>query len=45
MILEEIDIKISNKICEYIEKIASFNNNRELKIDLESYWLIVIKII
>ena len=36
MLLEEKDIIIANKICGYIEKIASFNNNGKLKLDLKS---------
>ena len=35
MFLEEKDINIAKKIIKYIDLIASFNNNKELKIDLE----------
>jgi len=35
MLLEEKDIEIANKITEYIDLISSFNNNKNLKIDLE----------
>ena len=39
MNIEEKDIEIVKKICEYIELILSFNNGKELKIDLE--WLLI----
>ena len=35
MLLEEKDIEIAKKITEYIELISSFNNEKNLKIDLE----------
>ena len=35
MLLDEKDIEISKKIFDYIELIASFNNNQKLKIDLD----------
>ena len=35
MLLEPKDIKISEKICNYLELISSFNHNKDLKIDLE----------
>ena len=36
MNIEEKDIEIAKKICEYIELISSSNNNKKIKIDLES---------
>ena len=35
MLLEEKDIEISKKICNYLELITTFNNNKDLKIDLD----------
>ena len=35
--LEKKDIEIASKIYEYIEKIASFNMNKKLKINLKSF--------
>ena len=37
IILEKKDIEIASKIYEYIEKIASFNMNKKLKINLKSF--------
>ena len=35
MLLDEKDIEISKKICNYLDLISTFNNNKNLKIDLE----------
>ena len=35
MLLNEKDLEISNKVMEYLELIASYNNNKKLKLDLE----------
>ena len=36
MLLTEKDIQITNKLMEYFGVIASFNNNKKLKLDLEN---------
>ena len=35
MLLDEKDKEISKKICNYLELISTFNNNKDLKIDLD----------
>ena len=35
MLLNEKDLEISNKVMEYLELIASYNNNKKLKLDIE----------
>ena len=39
MLLDEEDIKIAQKITEYINIISSFNNNKKLKLDLEKLFI------
>ena len=39
MILEERDLNIAKKISDYIELISSFNNNKNLKIDIDNMFI------